>query len=285
MIDNNSTLSDHGARGYSSYASRQPMLTEDEEFSLASRYIDGGDIEARNKLVLSHLKLANSIAVRYLFFGFSLSDLMQEANIGLIKAANAFDPSHGVRFSQFANYYIRGDINNFVHNNLKSVKVVTSKDRKKIFGNMYKMLDGEGSFSDKIKIIAKKLEVSEEDVSIVANHLYNHDRGYDTVPQLDKGSDSVGIDITHHYDNDNPAEHLISKEQRKIKEGRARWLLKTLPEKDSNLLRDRYFTYPALTLKEIAERDGVSFQAVSQREKKLTKRITAKYKESELLTV
>ena len=127
---------------YIQAANRYPMLTEAEESRLAERLHNDGDVEAARQLVLSHLRLVISIARGYLGYGLPHADLIQEGNIGLMKAVKRFDPSHGVRLVSFAMHWIKAEIHEYILKNWRLVKVATTKAQRKLFFNLRSMKSG-----------------------------------------------------------------------------------------------------------------------------------------------
>ncbi|MFZ2266234.1 MAG: RNA polymerase sigma factor RpoH [Azonexus sp.] len=121
---------------YIQAANRYPMLTETEEIQLAQRFHDDGDVEAARQLVLSHLRLVISIARGYLGYGLPHADLIQEGNIGLMKAVKRYDPSRGVRLVSFAMHWIKAEIHEYILKNWRLVKVATTKAQRKLFFNL-----------------------------------------------------------------------------------------------------------------------------------------------------
>ncbi|UCV28162.1 RNA polymerase sigma factor RpoH [Ferribacterium limneticum] len=127
---------------YIQAANRYPMLTEAEESRLAERLHNDGDVEAARQLVLSHLRLVISIARGYLGYGLPHADLIQEGNIGLMKAVKRFDPSRGVRLVSFAMHWIKAEIHEYILKNWRLVKVATTKAQRKLFFNLRSMKSG-----------------------------------------------------------------------------------------------------------------------------------------------
>ena len=127
---------------YIQAAKQFPILTEEEEFRLATQFREEEDVEAARQLVLSHLRLVISIARGYLGYGLPHADLIQEGNIGLMKAVKRFDPSHGVRLVSFAIHWIKAEIHEYVLKNWRMVKVATTKAQRKLFFNLRSMKPG-----------------------------------------------------------------------------------------------------------------------------------------------
>lgn len=151
---------------YIQTANRYPLLSEAEERRLAERLRDHGDVDAARQLVLSHLRLVISIARGYLGYGLPHADLIQEGNIGLMKAVRRFDPDRGVRLVSFAVHWIRAEIHEYVVRNWRLVKVATTKAQRKLFFNLRSMRpDGQTLDPEQVDHIAQELNVRREDVS------------------------------------------------------------------------------------------------------------------------
>src|SRR5450631_1908820 len=150
---------------YIAAVNRIPMLQPEEEAQLARLYRDRGDLDSAGKLVLSHLRLVVSVARNYLGYGLPHADLVQEGNIGLMKAVKRFDPERGVRLVSFALHWIRAEIHEYVVRNWRLVKIATTKSQRKLFFNLRSMKKGlEPLKPQQISEIAQQLNVSERDV-------------------------------------------------------------------------------------------------------------------------
>jgi RNA polymerase sigma-32 factor len=161
---------------YIQAAKRFPLLTEEEEFRLATRFRDEEDVEAARQLVLSHLRVVISIARGYLGYGLPHADLIQEGNIGLMKAVKRFDPARGVRLVSFAMHWIKAEIHEYVLKNWRMVKVATTKAQRKLFFNLRSMKPGSESLVPKqVAYIAQHLNVKPEEVIEMETRLSGHD--------------------------------------------------------------------------------------------------------------
>ncbi len=150
---------------YISLVKRYALLTQEEEFALATRFRDENDLEAARQLVLSHLRVVVSVARGYAGYGLPQADLIQEGNIGLMKAVKHYDPDFGVRLVSFALHWIRAEINEFVVRNWRMVKIATTKAQRKLFFNLRSLRQGLGSLKpQQVSEIAEQLNVSEHDV-------------------------------------------------------------------------------------------------------------------------
>ncbi|MDS1139527.1 RNA polymerase sigma factor RpoH [Pusillimonas sp. SM2304] len=163
-------ISNPGALGtieaYISAVNRLPMLTQEEETNLGKRLRDDSDLDAARQLITSHLRLVVSIARQYLGYGLAHADLIQEGNVGLMKAVKRFDPDRGVRLVSFAVHWIKAEIHEYIVRNWRLVKVATTKAQRKLFFNLRRMRpDGQTLDTEQVNEIARELNVRPEDVS------------------------------------------------------------------------------------------------------------------------
>ncbi|WP_323012073.1 RNA polymerase sigma factor RpoH [Castellaniella sp.] len=163
-------ISNPGALGsieaYISAVNRLPLLTAQQESDLGRRLRDDNDLAAARELILSHLRLVVSVARQYLGYGLAHADLIQEGNIGLMKAVRRFDPERGVRLVSFAVHWIRAEIHEYVVRNWRLVKIATTKAQRKLFFNLRRMRpDGQTLGPDQVSDIARELNVRPEDVA------------------------------------------------------------------------------------------------------------------------
>ncbi|MGB6104148.1 MAG: RNA polymerase sigma factor RpoH [Pusillimonas sp.] len=163
-------ISNPGALGtieaYISAVNRLPLLTQEEETTLGKRLRDNADLDAARQLITSHLRLVVSIARQYLGYGLAHADLIQEGNVGLMKAVKRFDPERGVRLVSFAVHWIKAEIHEYIVRNWRLVKVATTKAQRKLFFNLRRMRpDGQTLDTEQVNEIARELNVRPEDVS------------------------------------------------------------------------------------------------------------------------
>lgn len=163
-------VSNPGALGtieaYIGTVNRLPMLSQQQETELALRLRDESDLDAARQLVLSHLRLVVSIARQYLGYGLAHADLIQEGNVGLMKAVKRFDPDRGVRLVSFAVHWIKAEIHEYIVRNWRLVKIATTKAQRKLFFNLRRMRpDGQTLDPEQVEDIARELNVRPQDVS------------------------------------------------------------------------------------------------------------------------
>src|SRR5690625_658469 len=177
-------ISNPGALGtidaYISAAYSAPILTREEEVELGERMRDHADLDAARKLIMSHLRLVVSISRQYLGYGLAHADLIQEGNIGLMKAVRRFDPSRGVRLVSFAVHWIKAEIHEFIIRNWRLVKVATTKAQRKLFFNLRRLRpDGETLGPEQVNDIATELDVRPEDVSEMEVRMSGQEMAFD----------------------------------------------------------------------------------------------------------
>ncbi|MDG5974808.1 RNA polymerase sigma-32 subunit RpoH [Hydrogenophaga taeniospiralis CCUG 15921] len=280
---------------YISAVNRMPLLTLEEEQSAARRLRDGNDIDAAGQLVLSHLRLVVSIARQYLGYGLPHGDLIQEGNVGLMKAVKRFDPDQGVRLVSYAMHWIKAEIHEYILKNWRMVKVATTKAQRKLFFNLRSMkqgfrseaLDGDThreAFSDgEVDVVARDLKVKPAEVREMETRLSGGDVVLDPSPG-DDGEDSFGpiaylADATHE-----PTAVLESAERDALAtEGVAR-AMGELDERSRRIVTERWLKVNddgsgGMTLHELAAEYGVSAERVRQIEvaamKKMRKALSA----------
>src|SRR6188474_2482629 len=191
----NSTLISSGPLGsleaYVERVSAIPMLGREEELELARRFHEEQDLEAARTLVLSHLRFVVHIARGYMGYGLPVGDLIQEGNVGLMKAVKRFDPGVGVRLVSFAVHWIRAEIHEYVLRNWRLVKIATTKAQRKLFFNLRRYKRNLGWLSDvETKAIARDLGVTTAEVTDMERRLASRDLSYDPAPDADDEEES-----------------------------------------------------------------------------------------------
>jgi RNA polymerase sigma-32 factor len=185
-------ISNPGALGtieaYISAVNRLPMLTQEQEIALGKRLRDESDLDAARQLITSHLRLVVSIARQYLGYGLAHADLIQEGNIGLMKAVKRFDPERGVRLVSFAVHWIKAEIHEYIVRNWRLVKVATTKAQRKLFFNLRRMRpDGQTLDTEQVNDIARELNVRPEDVSEMEVRLSGREMALETASDDEDG--------------------------------------------------------------------------------------------------
>ncbi|MFZ4535564.1 RNA polymerase sigma factor RpoH [Propionivibrio sp.] len=243
-----------------------PFLTQEEEFRLATRFREDDDVEAARQLVLSHLRLVVSIARGYLGYGLPHADLIQEGNIGLMKAVKRFDPSHGVRLVSFAMHWIKAEIHEYVLKNWRMVKVATTKAQRKLFFNLRSMKPGSEALTPRqVADVAHQLSVKPEEVVEMETRLSGHDLA------LESGNDDEDAFSPIAYLQDNRSEPT------RVMESRARdhlhgeglqSALAGLDERSRRIVEARWLSDGPATLHDLAAEFGVSAERIRQIETK-----------------
>jgi len=241
------------------------MLSAEEEKELAERLFNDGDLNAAKKLVMSHLRFVAYIAKSYAGYGLPQADLIQEGNIGLMKAVKRFDPSVGVRLASFAVHWIKAEIHEYVIRNWRVVKIATTKAQRKLFFNLRKSKKRLGWFSkDEVQTVADNLNVSTKDVLEMESRLNGHDYSFDLsdgeddtsfapVQYLEDKSEDVATSVEH----ENSQSHLKKKLYASLSE---------LDARSQDIISSRWLTEPKATLQDLANRYGVSAERVRQLE-------------------
>lgn len=266
---NESALSVGSLSAYINWVNRLPMLTLEEETDLATKLREKHDLEAARKLILSHLRLVVRIARGYSGYGLAQADLIQEGNIGLMKAVKRFDPKVGVRLVSFAIYWIRAEIHEFVLRNWRIVKIATTKAQRKLFFNLRKHAKKQGWFShDEAQTVADELNVKYKDVRQMEQCLNSHDEAFDGKETPHK--DTLGYLAPVHYLEDpraNPAVQLEHSDWSQDQDERLHQALRELDPRSQDILRQRWLNENKLTLTDLAKKYGVSAERIRQLEK------------------
>lgn len=246
-----------------------PLLTAEEEFEFATLVQEQGDLEAARSLVLAHLRYVVRVARGYLGYGLALSDLIQEGNVGLMKAVKRFDPKMGVRLVSFAVHWIKAEIHEFVLQNWRIVKVATTKAQRKLFFNLRHMKKRLGWMNgEEVNAVAEDLGVTPQDVMVMEQRLNAMDESYDAVDSEDDDQPYRAAPADYLQDaNANPAvvfeqEHLGSQEHERLHTA-----LAALDERSQDILRQRWLSEDKTsTLQMLAQQYGVSAERVRQLE-------------------
>ncbi len=272
----------HGSLGnfdaYVTAVNRIPMLQPEEEDRLARQYRDRGDLESAGKLVLSHLRLVVSVARNYLGYGLPHADLVQEGNIGLMKAVKRFDPDRGVRLVSFALHWIKAEIHEYVLRNWRLVKVATTKSQRKLFFNLRSLKKGSGSMTrDEIAGMARELNVKPEDVAEMEMRLAGGDIALEGRP--DEEGESFGP-IAYLEDADAEPSRVLERRDADALQGiGVRQALACLDPRSRRIVEARWLdekddgSVGAATLHDLAEEFGVSAERIRQLEAKALRKM------------
>ena len=251
-----------------------PLLTEQEEMNLAKKLHEENDLNAARQLIMSHLRLVIKIARSYSGYGLNQADLVQEGNIGLMKAVKRFDPSRGVRLVSFAIYWIKAEIQEFVVRNWRLVKTATTKAQRKLFFNLRSMKKTlQPLKQDEIKEIAKELNVKEADVKEMEYRFNGNEIALDY--QDDDNEDEIFRPISYLKDeNADPLKQLISKESESNSISALTNAIKSIDERSRYVLESRWLNEEkSKTLHELADELGVSAERIRQIEQNALKKL------------
>ncbi|MFY0649601.1 MAG: RNA polymerase sigma factor RpoH [Methylophilaceae bacterium] len=251
-----------------------PLLTEEEEIGLAKKLHEENDLTAARQLIMSHLRLVIKIARSYSGYGLNQADLVQEGNIGLMKAVKRFDPSRGVRLVSFAIYWIKAEIQEFVVRNWRLVKTATTKAQRKLFFNLRSMKKTlQPLKQDEIKEIAKELNVKEADVKEMEYRFNGNEIALDY--QNDDNEDEIFRPISYlKDDNADPLKQLISKESESNSISALTNAIKSIDERSRYVLESRWLNEEkSKTLHELADELGVSAERIRQIEQNALKKL------------
>ena len=262
--------------GYLQALSTIPMLKVEEEQELAKKLQEEGDLSAAKQLIMSHLRFVAHIAKSYSGYGLPQADLIQEGNIGLMKAVKRFDPSVGVRLVSFAVHWIKAEIHEFVLKNWRIVKVATTKAQRKLFFNLRKNKKRLGWFNQaEVSTVASELGVSEKEVREMESRMSGQDMGFDlTGDDNDDAPTSTYSPVQ--YLTDGSADLADDIEQQQWQEQSHTRLfsaLKTLDERSQDIVSARWLSDDKATLQELAEKYSVSAERVRQLEKTAMKKL------------
>lgn len=264
-----STLSDKkGLDSYIRFAGSIPMLSEEEERKLANQLRHQNDIDAAQRLILSHLRFVVKVARGFSGYGLPITDLIQEGNIGLMKAVKRFDPSFGVSLVSFAVHWVKAEMHDYILKNWRIVKIATTKAQRKLFFNLRSSKEHLGWFSDKeVKNVAKDLGVKPEIVLEMEKRMNAYDMAFD-LPVEEPGGDSSSS--FHHpslylKDQANNPENTVVEEdyEEKVKE-RLQEAINKFDARSKDIILSRWFSEEKLTLHDLAEKHKVSPERIRQ---------------------
>ncbi len=252
-----------------------PVLTAEEEKSLAERLQDGGDLSSARQLIMSHLRFVVHIAKSYAGYGLPQADLIQEGNIGLMKAVKRFDPKVGVRLVSFAVHWIKAEIHEYVLRNWRVVKVATTKAQRKLFFNLRKSKKRLGWFNQQeVNTVAENLGVSPAEVLEMESRMSGQDQAFDLASDDDDKDTSYS---PVHYLEDKSSDVAYQVEEADWEQTANRRLqaaLATLDERSQKIIQARWLDEDdKSTLQTLADEYGVSAERIRQLEKTALKKL------------
>lgn len=251
------------------------MLSAEKEKSLGLRLFEEGDLQAARKLVMSHLRFVVHIAKSYSGYGLPQADLIQEGNIGLMKAVKRFDPHVGVRLVSFAVHWIKAEIHEFVLKNWRIVKVATTKAQRKLFFNLRKSKKRLGWFThEEVQKVAQELGVSTKEVLQMEARMSSQDQAFD----LTNDDDESTTFSPAQYLEDKSADvesTVINNDMDAAASKRLYSAIKTLDERSQHIIETRWLADDKMTLQDLADEYQVSAERVRQIEKNAMKKLQA----------
>lgn len=261
---------------YLNVVRQMPKLTVEQERDLALRYRDSGDLDAARELVMSNLRFVVHVARGYSGYGLSMPDIIQEGNIGLMKAVKRFDPDVGVRLVSFAVHWIKAEIHEYVIKNWGIVKVATTKAQRKLFFNLRKSKHDLGWLSnDEAVAIANDLDVDVSTVYEMEKRLDNRDMSFD-MPADESAEDGYVAPASYLSEhNADPAVLLENSDWEGHEQDVLSGALATLDERSLDILSSRWLSEEKATLHELAERYSVSAERIRQLEQNAMKKLKA----------
>ena len=274
-------VSGSGLSRYLEDIKKFPMLGLEEEYSLAKAWVEEGCRSAAHKLVTSHLRLAAKIAMGYRGYGLPISEVVSEANVGLMQAVKRFDPEKGFRLATYAIWWIKANIQEYILKSWSLVKMGTTSAQKKLFFNLKKLKNKIGAFEDgdllpeNVEEIARQLNVSESDVVAMNRRMIGGDVSLNATIKSDGETEEEWQSLLADQGEDHVEKFLHSDE---IRDRRAILLksLTILNKREKSIILDRRLKEPPLTLEQLSEKHGISRERVRQIENKAIERLQTK---------
>jgi RNA polymerase sigma-32 factor len=259
-------------------ANAAPMLTQQEEFDLATRLQETGDIEAAKKLVMSHLRFVIKIARKYSGYGLPQTDLIQEGNIGLMKAVKRFNPNQGARLVSFAVHWIKAEITEYVLRNWRIVKIATTKAQRKLFFNLRSMKKQLTWFKEQdIKDIAEELDVKEQTVRQMEARMYSPDEAFDAYATDDSDEKAFSPSQYLADDSTNPETLVDAHAAEASSHEQLAAAFAKLDDRSKDILQSRWLNDKKATLHDLAAKYDISAERVRQLEKQAMQRIKQQF--------
>ena len=251
-----------------------PVLSADDEQRLAEQLYYEQDLDAARNLVLAHLRFVVHIARSYTGYGLPLGDLVQEGNVGLMKAVKRFDPTKGVRLVSFAVHWIKAEIHEYVIKNWRIVKVATTKAQRKLFFNLRGQKKRLGRLTlEEAQRVADDLGVTAEQVKEMEGRLGAYDASFDGPTNDDDDSTVVSPAAYLHSDNSDPADLLAEQDKQQRESRQLSSALMALDDRSRDILERRWLADQKSTLQELADEYGVSAERIRQLENNAIKKL------------
>lgn len=263
--------------GYIRSSMNEPLLERDHELELATRWKAFGDEKALHELIRSYTRLVIAAAAKFKHYGLPMGDLIQEGNLGLMQAANRFEPEREIRFSTYATWWIRASIQDYILRNWSIVRTGTTAAQKSLFFNMRRLrarIDGAatetGLTADGRIKIAKELGVRVKDVEEMEGRMHKGDQSLNMLIS-DDGEEEVGSFLADTRPN---PEEIVT--EMKDAQARSKWLneaLRKLSEREQQIIRERHMSYETVTLEDLGKKLGVSKERVRQLESRAMEKL------------
>ena len=252
------------------------ILSKEEEMQLAEDYYYNGNLDSARKLVLAHLRFVVHVAKSYSGYGLSEADLIQEGNIGLMKAVKRFNPEVGVRLVSFAVYWIKAEIHEYVLKNWKIVKIATTKAQRKLFFNLRSKTKKLGWLSEEeIEVISRDLGVTPAEVSEMEKRLSGLDIPFD--PSSEDNDERASYSPSNYLEDKdaNPLEIVQDQDMSSINKESLHQALRKLDTRSREIINDRWLSDEKLTLHELADKYKISAERVRQIEQSAMEKVRA----------
>ena len=286
MANSNTSIivSGSGLSKYLDDIKKFPMLSLEKEYSLAKAWVEEGCRSSAHRLVTSHLRLAAKIAMGYRGYGLPISEVISEANVGLMQAVKRFDPEKGFRLATYAIWWIKANIQEYILKSWSLVKMGTTSAQKKLFFNLKKLKNKIGAFEDgdlipeNVEEIARQLNVPEGDVVAMNRRMIGGDVSLNATIKSDGETEEEWQSLLADQSEDHVEKFVHSDETRE----RRTILMKSLTvlnNREKSIILDRRLKEPPLTLEQLSEKHGISRERVRQIENKAIDRLKAKIAE------
>ena len=262
---------------YIQAAGQIPMLEPGEERELAERLQQEGDLKAAQRLVMSHLRFVIHVARGYSGYGLAQADLIQEGNVGLMKAVKRFDPTMNVRLVSFAVHWIRAEIHEFILRNWRVVKLAKTKSQRKLFFNLRKNKKHLGWFSqEEVEAVAKDLNVPQETVLEMEKRMSGQDTPFDGYNDSSDDDDYTPSPAGYLQDNSHEPSIVLEKENSEAHDSeKLAQALETLDDRSRDIMQQRWLSEKKLTLHDLAAKYNVSAERIRQLEQNAMKKMKA----------
>ena len=283
MINGNAALivSGSGLSRYLEDIKKFPMLSLEEEYSLAKEWVEEGCRSSAHKLVTSHLRLAAKIAMGYRGYGLPISEVVSEANVGLMQAVKRFDPEKGFRLATYAIWWIKANIQEYILKSWSLVKMGTTSAQKKLFFNLKKLKNKIGALEDgdllpkNVEEIARQLHVTEDDVVAMNRRMIGGDVSLNATIKGDGETEEEWQSLLADQSEDH-VERFVHSDETRERRSILMKSLNVLNDREKSIILDRRLKEPPLTLEQLSEKHGISRERVRQIENKAIDRLKEK---------